>query len=578
MECRVEKQQHPFDRIADQVQQLKWWVRDFEDSIQSAVSIAGETSHLRPVSQGNAVLEAQLQELRQQLTQAEKLRAEAQQEAQALRQRLNLVDSDQERCRLVKRMVEAEKKAGILELKLQRALKEQTRLESEAGEREREIQKLAYQDNLTGLANRHLILEHVERSLGRSGAAVLLLVDLDRFKVINDALGFKGGDELLIRVSERIQRLVGGGGAVGRRGEDEFLVFLFDPSSTKPEQAVSLAEVAARKLKEELAHPFTVQGQKLFVQASIGISVRPGDAETAAELLEHADTALAEAKRRGRNCFEVYSPSLKKARRRSFDLELHMRHALAAGEMFLEYQPVVHMTTKRGKLHGTLVGAEALIRWNHRQEGLLMPAAFLPAAEESGQIVEIGHWTVMETCRQLREWHDLGLEIFATINLSSRQLLQADLAENVWNAAHQSGVAPASITFDIQEDFSHQNAALIDDSAQRLRSAGFRVAIDNYGIGFSSLVRLAQSDILKIGAPLIRASCDRESRLSRVCVAAVQTATNLALVPIAEGVETVEQAQRVLELGCSVAQGYLFSSPVKAARLVELHQSGWSFP
>ncbi|MBI3924372.1 MAG: EAL domain-containing protein [Armatimonadetes bacterium] len=475
---------------------------------------------------------------------------------------------------LRERWREAQMRANQLETQLHRALQEGEELQRRAQHSEREIERLAFQDSLTGLPNEHLMEQHLERILKTPVGVTLLRLDLDRFKVINDALGFKAGDELLVRVSERLQRALAGVGDVARRGEDEFLVVLTDPGGQTPDRMAELCEVAARRVGEELAAPFTVQGQKLFVAASIGMSCRPGDAETAQDMLANADSALHRAKAEGRNRSMLFTPAMRQSQKRSLALDLHLRHALEAGELYLEYQPIVELETDEKGIQARLVGAEALLRWNHRVEGLLTPGEFLPAAEESGQIVVIGRWIARAVCRQLKAWHDAGLQLFGTINLSARQLLTADLAEDLLRAAEEAGVHPGWLTLDVSEDFGSHNAEMVDRTLERLRQAGFRIAIDNYGAGYSSLARLAGAQMLKI-APRLTQSCLEGNLEASVCAAALHTAVGLGVIPLAVGVENPEQLRHLVAMGARMAQGYLFSASVSPAQLTELGDHAW---
>ncbi len=520
--------------------------------------------------QSHRALEEKLRLLREELAKEQQRCASFEAQAKALAANQGLSKDTLERLRL------AEKRANEAEVKVAKLQKEYQELGLRVQESQKEVQRLAFQDLLTGLPNEHLLAQHMSRVFSQKGAgAILLLLDLDRFKVINDAFGIKAGDELLIKVAERLQHSLGQAGEVARRGEDEFMIFL-SPAQTDGAQAmVHWAEVVATRLLEQFQTPFVVSGQKLFVSASLGASTYPGDAETPEQLLAHADTALYRAKRNGHPSFQLFTREISLQQTRSASLEQHIRYAVQAGELFLEYQPVVELVKTRSAATAKVVGAEALLRWNHRLEGLLQPGDFLPAAEESGAIVEIGRWIMREVCRQVATWRSHGVSLFACLNLSQRQLLQADLSEDLQGALAEFSLGPESLLLDVNEDFSALNVDRIDLALAQLSGLGFSVAIENYGVGFSSLVRLARAQMLKV-APALTTHCLSGDELGRAFQGAVSTAAGLSIPCVAVGVEDPKQARRVLELGCTFAQGYLFSAPVPAQQIAALTRgAGW---
>ncbi|MBI3925121.1 MAG: EAL domain-containing protein [Armatimonadetes bacterium] len=464
--------------------------------------------------------------------------------------------------------------------------------EKRAQESDRETQRLAFQDSLTGLPNLNLIKQYLDftvKQVVRYGRpAALLVLDLDRFKVINDAMGFKAGDELLVRVSERLQAAIRESDALGRRGEDEFLVLLSElnlggeagggPASHHQVEYVRRnVEMVVSRVVESLSRPFTVQGQKFYIRASIGISLCPGDSETAQQMLEHADSAMYHAKETGRNRYQFYTTDLHQKQERRLTLDVQLRHALEKAEFQLYYQPIVQF--QKGN-RAKMIGAEALIRWNHRIEGLLEPSYFLPIAEETGLIVPIGQWVVQEACWQLNQWLTEGLSIFVSINLSPRQLLQADLAETIIRTMSDSQIPPEALFVEIQEDVNILNPDLMDNVINELGGAGVRIAIDDFGTGFSSLTRfnLAHTRILKID-PSIIAGCAHHPQSASICSAAVNLGKSLGLLPLAEGVESAAQAKYITKVGCELAQGFLFSPAVPAQQLSALYRENreWRF-
>ncbi len=510
------------------------------------------------------------------------LKETLQEKDEILRQeQLKLMDA-QERQR------QAEMRANQLELSLKKVQDKLSDYERRAQESDRETQRLAFQDSLTGLPNLNLIKQYLDftiKQVVRYGRpAALLVLDLDRFKVINEAMGFKAGDELLVRVSERLQAAIRESDALGRRGEDEFLILLSELTGSgeiapgSPHQLEYTrhnVEMVVGRIVESLSRPFTVQGQKFYIHTSIGISLCPGDAQTPQEMLEHADSAMYHAKETGRNRYQFYTADLHKKHERRLTMDVQLRQALEKSEFQLHYQPIVQL--QKGN-KARMIGVEALVRWAHRIEGLLPPEAFLPIAEETGLIVPIGQWVIQEACWQLYQWLTEGLSIFCTVNLSPRQLLQADLVENLIRIVHESNIPPEALFVEIQEDVNILNPDLMDTVISDLGKAGIRIAIDDFGTGFSSLTRfnLTHTRILKID-PSIITDCDKNQQSANVCLAAINLAKSLGLLPLAEGVETPSQAKFLHKAGCELAQGFLFSQPVPAQELAILYLEGGEF-
>lgn len=469
-----------------------------------------------------------------------------------------------------KRVREAEQRANETEVKLAKAIKKLKEYEQRANESDRETQRLAFQDSLTGLPNLNLIRQYLEftvKQVTRYGrASALLVVDLDRFKLINDAMGFKAGDELLMRVSERLQGAIRESDALGRRGEDEFLILLselFTGEANLPDQ--QKAEIIRRniaivvdRVTEGLARPFTIQGQKFYIRATIGVSVCPNDAETAQQMLEHADSAMYHGKESGRGKCVFYNTDLHRRQERRLAMDSQLRLAMEKGEFELYYQPILEVV--KGK--ASMVGVEALLRWNHRLEGLLKPDTFLPAAEESGLIVHLGQWVCQQACWQLGQWLQQGLRIFVSVNVSTRQMLQADLAETILASVQQFNLPPELMFVEIAEGVNVEQVDLVENVVAQLGAAGIRIAIDDYGSGYSSLSRfdLNHTKILKIDDRLVR-GCPKDKQSTHICTAAVSLAQSLGLRPLAEGVENAGQAKFFSKLGCQFMQGFYFQEP-----------------
>lgn len=464
----------------------------------------------------------------------------------------------------------SEKRANEAEIAYAKLKSEIAGIKAQAQSSIREVQRLAYQDPLTGLANAHLMHEHLDNLPQRPGTEVVcLLLDLDRFAVINQMMGHESGDALLMQVSERLNQIAGGNIAVGRMGEDEFAVVLSGvPMKEVEQRAAMLAEAVRRALSE----PYLVGGQKLDVTVSLGASFSPGRAANRQELLRQADLALAHVKRNGRARYALFDEALHKGLQRDTMMEFQLRHALEAGEFFLEYLPLVWLEDK-GKQgwHARLVGAEALVRWRHRVEGVLGPHEFLPMAEKTGLIVPLGEWVIRQACRQLQEWGQAGIGMFINVNLYARQLLQPGLIETVRAAVQEAGISPGALSFELTESVANLDNARIDAILAQLDSEGYSLAIDNFGEGFFSLARMARARFLKLSRAVVGGDVE-------LCRKAVAVANGMGLVPVGIGVETPEQARFLAHYGCHMLQGYYFSPPKPAAQIGELFLSGKSWP
>ncbi|MGE4199666.1 MAG: EAL domain-containing protein [Vulcanimicrobiota bacterium] len=474
---------------------------------------------------------------------------------------------------------EAETRANQAEVQLQKAVARLKEYEQRANESDRETQRLAFQDTLTGLPNLNLMRQYLDftvKQVTRYGrASALLVVDLDRFKLINDAMGFKAGDELLMRVSERLQAAIRESDAIGRRGEDEFLILLSElytgeenvGEAKKREIIEQNIAIVVRRVTEGLARPFTIQGQKFYIRASIGVSVCPNDAESAQQMLEHADSAMYHAKENGRGRCVFYNSDLHRLQERRLTLDSQLRVAMEKNEFELHYQPIVEVAKGRA----AMVGVEALLRWNHRIEGTLYPEYFLPAAEESGLIVHLGKWVCQQACWQLSKWIQQGLRIFVSVNVSFRQMLQADLAETFLQSVQEFQLPPELLFVEIAEGVNAERADLVEEVVTSLGKAGIRIAIDDFGSGYSSLSRfdLNHTKILKID-PSIVSGCPREKQSVNICTAAISLAQSLGLRPLAEGVENAAQAKFLAKAGCQFMQGYFFQAPAPPEAITQL--------
>jgi diguanylate cyclase (GGDEF)-like protein len=445
-------------------------------------------------------------------------------------------------------------------------------LRSQTRESLRDVQKLAYQDPLTGLANLHLLHQHLDfmnQDAGISSQTLLVAVDLDRFHEFNEVLGTDQADQVLVRVAERLSQMVGPRDALARRGEDEFLLAFSEiPSS----EVVQRAKQMMGKIAALIRQPFLIDGQRLELTASVGASYFPLLADSSEKLLDQTNRALLAAKKLGRNRSCLFDEQLQRGVQREAKLEFQMRRALEAGEFYLEYLPIFSLEKTKNEFSGRILGVEALLRWNHRTEGFLQPHTFLPLAENSGFIVPLGHWVVRTVCRQLEEWYAQGLSLYATINLCGRQLLQTDLAEGILAETKAHNISPQSLTFEIEENFASLNEAHIDETIDKLQQAGFTLAIDKFGSYYSSLSRLSCAQFLKLSRHLL------EPENLNLLTKAMAVSRGMGLSGIGVGAETVEAVERVYRSGCALVQGHAFSPAVAAKEVRELAKRAWTLP
>ncbi|CAO3411361.1 bifunctional diguanylate cyclase/phosphodiesterase [Azospirillum largimobile] len=423
---------------------------------------------------------------------------------------------------------------------------------------EQHIQYLAHFDALTGLPNRVLLFDRIAQALREArregGKVAVLFIDLDRFKVINDSLGHSFGDEVLRSVARRLQAGLRESDTVGRLGGDEFLIVL--RRVTEPEDAARVAE----KVVAHLASPFAVGGQNFVVTPSIGISLYPDDADDPEGLIRCADIAMYHAKENGRNGFRFVTKEMGARSRERMDLEGNLRNAIREGQLFLVYQPQVDTLT------GRIVGLEALIRWRHPEEGLILPGRFLPVAEETGLVLAMGDWVLFEACAQIRRWRSrFDLSIPVAVNVSGAQFRDGQLPAKVARALDANGLSGPELEIEVTE------STLIDDvesaaaTLGALKQRGVLIALDDFGTGYSSLSYLHRLPIdkLKIDRSFIHDLSTGASDAS-VPRAIVGLGRSLGLSVIAEGVETQEQLQLLRDLACESYQGFLFSRPVPA--------------
>ncbi|NMG74655.1 EAL domain-containing protein [Aromatoleum diolicum] len=422
---------------------------------------------------------------------------------------------------------------------------------------EAELERLAHYDPLTDLPNRLLVqsrLEHAIDQAARHHTGIgVLFIDLDRFKNINDSLGHPAGDESLVSISRRLRSCLRPEDTLARWGGDEFLVII--ENLVKPDESASLAQT----LIDQLHEPFQLaDGQLVYVGASVGVSLYPQDARTADALIQHADTALNQAKAQGRNTYRFFTDAMSRAAQLHLNLERRLRRALEQRGFVLHYQPQIDIAS------GRMVGCEALLRWNDPEEGLIPPNRFIPFAEESGLIVPIGDWVLETACQQARKWLDAGLPpLLVAVNLSARQLWQADLPERIAAILKQTGLPPQSLELELTESMIMGHEAQAVERLGLLRSMGLRLAIDDFGTGYSSLSYLKNLpiEVLKIDQSFVR-NIPQDRNDMEISAGIIALARKLNLKVLAEGVETPEQLAFLAEQGCDSYQGYLFSRPL----------------
>ncbi len=425
----------------------------------------------------------------------------------------------------------------------------------------------ALYDGLTGIANRHLVMEHLQQALARlgreHGRVAVLYLDVDRFKGVNDTLGHEAGDQLLIEVAARVRATVRGVDTPGRLGGDEFAIVCPDISD-----AAGACRLAAR-IAEAVAAPLQVAGRTLHPQVSMGVALARSSTVGAADLLHQADTAMYAAKQRGRGRIELYRSSLDIPEQRRAVVETDLMEAIRHGWLHLQYQPVIEIQT------GEIVAAEALLRVAHPERGLLGPHSFIDVAEESDLIFQIEDWVLRRACAQLADWQrDFPrgpLEM--AVNISGRQSARLALYRRVCTAARAAGVALSSLCLEMTERVLIDADHSVNADLQKLASRGVGIAIDDFGTGYSSLSYLQRFPVstLKIDRTFV-AGLGRNARDEAIVSAVTALGRALDLTIIAEGVETGQQLERVRQLGGHRAQGYLFAKPCDAddfARLLE---------
>jgi diguanylate cyclase (GGDEF)-like protein/PAS domain S-box-containing protein len=421
---------------------------------------------------------------------------------------------------------------------------------------EARVHHMAYHDSLTGLPNRALLTDRLERAIlaaGRSARKLaVMFIDLDRFKTINDSLGHLTGDHLLKEVARRMSGAVRASDTVARLGGDEFVVLL--PGIRASAECTLVAE----KIIDALAMPFPFEGRMLHISPSIGICIHPDDGADVETLMRHADAAMYHAKASGRNNYQFFTERMNQSATQHFELESLLRGALARDEFELFYQPIIEIGTRR--VHSM----EVLLRWRHPVRGLVLPDHFIPIIEENGLIVPIGEWVIRRACEQSMAWQRQGLRpVPLAVNLSPRQFMHRGLNESIRRIVEESGIAPSQIEFEITETALMQHGEQTLEILGQINSMGIRLSIDDFGTGYSSLAYLKRFPVKKIKIDRAFIKDLEQSAEDRAIVAAIIALSNsLQLTVVAEGVETEGQFELLARSGCQHAQGYLFSQPI----------------
>ncbi|MBI5329516.1 MAG: EAL domain-containing protein [Betaproteobacteria bacterium] len=429
---------------------------------------------------------------------------------------------------------------------------------SELRDAQEKIERMAYHDALTGLPNRALLRDRAEQAIAEAarhgGKTAVMFIDLDNFKAVNDSLGHAVGDRLLCEVTERLRGCLRASDTLARYGGDEFVLIPHDLDG------LDALEGAAEKILDCFYAPFQMESQSLSMTCSIGIAVYPDDGSTYDGLMQRADTAMYQAKEAGRNAWRFFESSMNLAAQEHLELHSLLHQALGEGEISLHYQPRVDLAS------GVLLGAEALMRWNSRKLGSVPPDRFIPVAESSGFITQLGHWALLEACHHVESWRKQGLFTgVISVNLSALQFARSDLPRTVEEALKQSGLPSERLELELTESMLAMDVEKATQTLSKLKRLGVRLAIDDFGAGYSSLAYLKrfEVDVLKIDQSFVRDLAD-DADDAAIIRAIVTLAATLGLSTTAEGVETRQQLEYLRRTGCQEGQGWLFGHPMPA--------------
>ncbi len=427
-----------------------------------------------------------------------------------------------------------------------------------------QIYRMAYHDALTGLPNRLKFEQELRRALEDSeksaSQAAVILLDLDRFKMINDSYGHQAGDAALRHVAERLRACVRKGDLVARLSGDEFVLLLTGLTCEDEARMVN------SRILDELRKPFYYDGIEFRITGSLGISFYPEDGRDASTLLRNADSAMYQAKKSGRDQAETYSERLTQATMRRLQLEVALRQAVETGDFEVHYQPQVNLTT------GRITGVEALVRWRSGEIGVIPPSEFIPVAEEIGLVQSIDKWVLLQSCRQWKKWSQLGCQgLKLSVNISGKHFARRDFLGSLRSVIRESGMDPTCMCLEITESAAMEDLDTCVMNIRELGHFGIEIAMDDFGIGYSSLSVLKQLPvhIVKIDQTFIRDMIDNEENLG-IVKAVIALASGLKRLTVAEGIETGEQLEKLKELGVHLGQGYLIGKPMQAERFTSL--------
>lgn len=431
--------------------------------------------------------------------------------------------------------------------------------------REQDASRLAKFDTLTGLANRHSMEKRLTTILIAYKAAkrscALMMLDLDRFKQVNDTLGHPAGDELLKQVAQRLSTIVGEQGEIGRLGGDEFLIILPDLDDRG-----KLGDLAQRII-QMVSQPYSIEGSRAIIGTSVGVAIAPYDGLATEELVSSADLALYAAKGGGRGQFRFYSSDLKDGAKLRKEIEEDLRDALQHGQLELHYQPLIGTETRRAN------GFEALMRWNHPERGWISPGQFIPVAEETSIIADIGEWALMRACEDAMQWPD-GLKV--AVNVSAVQFANEDFPAIVERALDRSGLDASRLELEITESVFMSDPHATKRMFANLKKLGVKLALDDFGTGYSSLgyLRDAPFDKIKIDQSFVRGSTEPGNNNAAIITAIVSLAQALNMETLAEGVEALDELDLVIERGANTIQGWIFSKAMPQPDVLEKFASG----
>lgn len=456
----------------------------------------------------------------------------------------------------IKHLEEYDNKINALLVSMQKEITERRRAEEQ-------LEHQAFHDQLTNLPNRAMFMKLLKRLLDRPKRHkdyifAVLFMDLDRFKIINDSLGHIKGDQLLVDVTQRLKGCLRPVDTVARFGGDEFAILIDDIKE------ITDALLVADRIQEKLTLPFNLGGQEVFSTVSIGIALSATGYQNEADILRDADAAMYRAKAHGRARYELFDTKMHTIAMRDLKLEADLRQAVERGEFLLYYQPVVSLTESR------ITGVEALLRWQHPERGIILPAEFIPVAEEAGVIVKIGEWVLRIACAQNKMWQDAGHQLLCVkVNFSARQFQQENCLEFVKDVLQETGLPPHALEIEITESIAMQDYHI--ETLNELCGLGIKTSIDDFGIGYSSLGSLKRFpiDSVKIDKSFIK-DITTDHNAKAIVTAIIAMAHSLKMKVVAEGVETKEQLAFLHSLRCDEIQGYLFSLPVPCRELTNL--------